>query len=256
MADEEKLETTPSTDEETVTLTKDELDAMLARAREEAVAKVTGIPLDDGSMDQESIEDEPEPLDDVEVVEEQTKPPKKKNKVLRILGPIVAFFMVFVVAYLGYRIYMYTRTIMPKDHIYVCDNPDHKSDFENWVKDDLGVDWVPTYIVVKDGYVIGAFHGDIEKSYFDMVLGTTLSLDMPFAELPDYEITSLTGKTAPVNKIFGDGTYIIEYHWIDCPDCIHQDENYTDDIYEYYSTEMFYRYYVKSDLDKVKDKYR
>lgn len=252
MVDEEKLATSTTSDE-TVTLTKDELDAMLARAREEAVAEITGEPIDDNN----SIEEESELLDaEVEVVDEPTKPPKKKNKVLKILGPIIAFFMVFVVAYFGLMIYMHARTIMPKDHVYVCDNPEHRSDFENWIKDDLGVDWVPSYIVVKDGTVIGAFNGDIEKSYFDMILGTTLSLDTPYIDLPDFEITNLKGERAPVNEIFGEGTYIIEYHWIDCPDCIHQDENYTDDIYKYYSTEMFYRYYVKSDLEKVREKYR
>lgn len=242
--------------EELLTLTKDELDAMLSRAREEAIAEHTKS-------------DAEEPTSDTELnIESAEDAPKKKFKLLKKFGPLIAFCLIILIGLAGLKIYRQSRTIMPRDHVYVCDNPSHDSDFDAWLKQSIGRKyddgemhlWVPTYAIINDGYVIAAFEGDIEEIEFSdkltMAYAFTANMQLDELKLPDYEISNLKGERERVSTLFGEGTYILELHWIDCPDCIHQDENYTDSIYEKYTTKNIYRYYIKSDFDKVDAKYQ
>lgn len=172
----------------------------------------------------------------------------------RFLLLIMAIILFISAAYMIFRA---KQAEMPLDHVYVCDNPSYLSDFDNWIKEDLQVTWVPSYIVIKDGYVIGAFDGDICERDFSDLLGTYLSMDLPLTEVTNLEIENLEGERKPANEIFGTkGTYILEVVWIDCHDCQHQDENYTDDIYYEYSTKNIYRYYLRSEKEKVLEKYQ
>lgn len=234
--------TEDNSSEESVTLTKAELDEMLEKARQEGQASVEVMPTE-------------------ESVEEFTEEPvKKKKSWLRRLGPIIVFIAIILLGYFGFKIYRHTRTIMPTDHVYVCDNPEHLSDFETWIREDVGVTWVPTYLIINNGYVVAAFEGDIEEieftDKFAMANAYTANMQVDYLKVPDYEITNLDGERKPASEIFSDGMYILEYHWIDCKDCEHQDENYTKSIYEKYTTDKIYRYYVKSDHDKVAEKYK
>lgn len=236
--------TEDNSSEESVTLTKAELDEMLEKARQEGQASV-----------------EVRPTKETESVEEFTEEPiKKKKSWLRRLGPIIVFIAIILLGYFGFKIYRHTRTIMPTDHVYVCDNPEHLSDFETWIREDVGVTWVPTYLIINNGYVIAAFEGDIEEieftDKFAMANAYTANMQVDYLKVPDYEITNLDGERRPASEIFSDGMYILEYHWIDCKDCEHQDKNYTKSIYEKYTTDKIYRYYVKSDHDKVAEKYK
>lgn len=240
--------TEDNSSEESVTLTKAELDEMLEKARQEGQASVAVI------STEESIE-ETVPIE--ELTEEHVK---KKKSWLRRLGPIIVFIAIILLGYFGFKIYRHTRTIMPTDHVYVCDNPEHLSDFETWIREDVGVTWVPTYLIINNGYVVAAFEGDIEEieftDKFAMANAYTANMQVDYLKVPDYEITNLDGERKPASEIFSDGMYILEYHWIDCKDCEHQDENYTKSIYEKYTTDKIYRYYVKSDHDKVAEKYK
>lgn len=240
--------TEDNSSEESVTLTKAELDEMLEKARQEGQASVEVIPTEESINETESVE---------ELTEE---PVKKKKSWLRRLGPIIVFIAIILLGYFGFKIYRHTRTIMPTDHVYVCDNPEHLSDFETWIREDVGVTWVPTYLIINNGYVVAAFEGDIEEieftDKFAMANAYTANMQVDYLKVPDYEITNLDGERKPASEIFSDGMYILEYHWIDCKDCEHQDENYTKSIYEKYTTDKIYRYYVKSDYDKVAEKYK
>lgn len=154
----------------------------------------------------------------------------------------------------GYFIYRHVKAKMPLSHVYVCDNPTNYSDFDNWVKS--LTNWVPSYIIIKDGYVINVFEGGIDEDEFTDKLGSSVSNNTQIAELPNYSITNLEGARQSIQEIFKEGTYVLELHWIDCKDCIYQDENFTDKIYYKFGTDIFYRYYIKSEHNKVVEKYK
>lgn len=244
--EETKVETTDTEEvtksvEESVTLTKAELEAMLENARQEGQANI-------------------EETEEIEDYTDEEQPNHKKSLWFHILGPIIVFMAIILLGYFGFKIYRHTQTIMPTDHVYVCDNPEHLSDFETWIREDVGVTWVPTYIIINNGYVIAAFEGNIEEieftDKFAMANAYIANMQLEYLKVPDYEISNLDGERKPASEVFSDGMYILEYHWIDCKDCEHQDENYTEGIYEKYTTSQIYRYYVRSDHDKVAEKYK
>lgn len=151
--------------------------------------------------------------------------------------------------------YKYKYSELPKSHVYVCDNPRHKSDFDNWLKD-IGLDWVPSYIIIKDGKVLDIIRGGISEKTFTDNLEVTLNNNMFIDELPEYSIENLNGNRESVHDLFSQGIYILEIHWIDCPDCIYQDTHYTAEIYNKYTTRYIYRYYINSEKSDVLNKYK
>lgn len=184
------------------------------------------------------------------------KPSVFKNKML----PIMIIVLVIVgVGFLFNTIksnYIHKKITMPTSHVYVCDNPNHKSDFDNWLHDEVEVDWVPEYVIIRNGTVIGKFPGDIDEDEFSSKLSLCAAYNIPLAELPNYSISNINGDRKSLKELFGDNKiYVLEIHWIDCKDCKEQDEKYTDSIYSKHTTDNIYRYYVKSDINKVKEKY-
>ena len=141
-------------------------------------------------------------------------------------------------------------------HVLVCDNPMHDSEFDTWLKENIGLSWVPTYVIVNDNKVIGMIKGGIPEESFTGQLGSYLVYNQAIAELPNISVTNLAGERKPVSDYFGQGMYILEISWIDCHDCIEQDEKYTTDVYKKYGTDIIYRYYIKSELGKVEEKYK
>lgn len=187
-----------------------------------------------------------------------TKHSKLKEVIYSLRFPVI-FLLIFGILCGVYSIlketYLKKRAEMPTSHVYVCDNPEHKSDFDNWLKDEVGLDWVPSYVIIKDGKVVGSFNGDVDESTFSTQMATCTAYNLEVTTLPSYEITNLDGERKAVNQIFSNGTYVLEVAWVDCPDCIHQDENYTGTIYNKYGTSKFYRYYVRSGVEPVREKY-
>lgn len=199
-------------------------------------------------------EDTEETTDDEITVEDTTG--KKKSKKLKtflcILIPLIIATILGITAYVVFKKVQHEHSIMPKSHIYVCDNPKVFSDFDKWIREDLKITWTPTYMIVKDGYVVGAFAGAIPADKFTENLAYSVAYDIKFQQLPDLEISNLEGERKPISEILGQpGTNILEIVWVDCEDCIYQDEMYTDDVYEMYTTDRIYRYYIKSDKAKV-----
>lgn len=147
------------------------------------------------------------------------------------------------------------RTTIDNSHIFVCDNPNHHSDFDNWLLKECNVKSVPTYLVIKNNYVIGIFPGNISESEFTNYLGTCLINDINYYSLPDYMITNLNKKSYTLSNISKEDYYILEISWIDCDDCKNQDKYYTNKIYYKYTTNQIYRYYINSEFNKVYNKY-
>ncbi len=179
---------------------------------------------------------------------------KSKVKYLIISLIVVVFIGLTVLAN-----YMYTnaRKIMPISHVYVCDNPTEDSEFDVWMKNELGLNWVPTYLIIRNDYVIGTIKGGIPESQFTSELGTILINNWQIAELPDIEISNVNGERQVLADVLpnNDSFYILEISWVDCLDCIFQDENFTEDVYLKYGTNIIYRYYIHSTQEEVLAKY-
>ena len=175
----------------------------------------------------------------------------KKGYALRIIIIAICIGIASIIALICS--YKSKPVELDNSHIYVCDNPEYLSDFDTWIKEDLGVSWVPSYIIVKDGFVIGAFDGCIDTETFDDKLGTVLAMNLQFEEVPNLEISNIEDNRVNANELFRAGTYIIEVHLYGCKDCEYQDEHYTKDIYKKYGTQLFYRYYIKSAVSDVQE---
>lgn len=172
---------------------------------------------------------------------------------------IILFSLLFVCVsiFVMFQVTSKIRKTMPTSHIFVCDNPSNDSEFDTWMKQELGLNWVPTYLIVKDDIVIGSIRGGVGETQFTSELGTILIQNWQLAELPDLAISNIDGQRDSLKNILPNDNnfYIIEISWVTCPDCIFQDENFTDDIYYKYGTDRIYRYYIHSTEAEVLEKY-
>lgn len=177
-----------------------------------------------------------------------------KNNKKKYIAMSIVIASIVVLFGLGFLIMYKIRTTIPESHIYVCDDKEVKSEFDLWIKDEQKIDWVPTFIIIKDKVIAGHIRGTIGEEEFSSELGTCL-LFPAGAPLPDYKITNLLGRSESLKDIVvDDSLYIIEISRVDCPDCIEQDK-LNKAILSRYSSSKFYIYYAHSDKQDVIDYY-
>ena len=188
-------------------------------------------------------------------MEVKSKKQFKLNKKKYII--LISALLICVFVYVGSCALQKLPVNLAQDHIYVCDNPSNDSDFDTWMKENLGLNWVPTYLIVKDDVVIGSIRGGVGETQFTSELGTVLIQNWQLAELPDIPVSDITGNRDSFKNILPNDSnfYIIEISWVTCKDCIFQDENFTQEIYKKYGVNRFYRYYIHSTQEEVLDKY-
>ena len=175
---------------------------------------------------------------------------KKKLKFI-----ILTIFIIASILAILFSLYI-KRVDMPTSHVFVCDNPKHHSDFDNWLSYDLKIDWVPNYIIINNSKVIGAIKGDISEKEFTYKVNNLLSFNYEYSDLPDFKINNLNSEYKTLKDIMNNsGFYILEISWLGCKDCEHQDKYYTKSIYAKYSTNSIYRYYINSEYNDVKKLY-
>ena len=176
---------------------------------------------------------------------------KKKIRKLLFLIVIASFVGAIFCSIFLYRYKI--RTTMNNSQIFVCDNPTHHSDFDKWILNDCDVDWVPSYIIIKNDKVIGTIDGNIPEREFTDLLGTIVINDFQLCDLPEFEITNLEGNSYTLQELTPnkESFYILEVSWATCEDCKQQDKLYTKDIYFKYSTNNFIRYYINSEQNEV-----
>ena len=176
-----------------------------------------------------------------------------KNKPSKKTIIIISILLILLVIAGVYDLIQYNnRKTMSDSHIFVCDNPENYSDFDNWVINTVGVDKVPSYIIIYNNNVIGVINGNIPEKTFTDELGTILATGNVICELPDYSISNIVNDTKTLKDISNQHKMVIlEISWLTCKDCIEQDNNFTEAIYSKYSTEQIYRYYLKSKKDEV-----
>lgn len=203
-----------------------------------------------------------ENVKDIDIVEENMSEEfnnedlfNNTNKRTQIIKVIV-ISLIICILFSSFYLYMYhKRVTMQKSHIYVCDDAENYSDFDLWIKEHINE--VPSFIIIKDKKIVGTILGETNEKDFTSQLGTILI--NPITEgndLVDYKITNLENESKSLNEICNtNDLYIIEISWIDCPDCVRQDKNNTISIYRKYSTKNIYRYYIKTEKEKLFEKY-
>ena len=72
------------------------------------------------------------------------------TKKLKICIAIAAILVFVGLVFIANRFYIKSRTTMDYSHIFVCDNPENDSEFDTWMKEELGLNWVPTYLIVRN----------------------------------------------------------------------------------------------------------
>ena len=173
------------------------------------------------------------------------------------ISKILVFFVVtcitvFIFAVPVILIHRY-KTMIPRENVFV-DIDDEESDaFVNYIKNDLQIDWVPTFIVVQDGKYIGTIKGQVDTEDFDAQFSKVLSFPNE-QEMPDFTLTNINDEKVKLSDITNRDICFIELAWVKCPDCIEQDD-YNIHIFDDYGSHKFYIFYFNSDVDEVKAKY-
>jgi hypothetical protein len=142
---------------------------------------------------------------------------------------------------------------LPYKNIFVSDKEKELSDFDNWLCDEVGVDWTPSYIILQGHDVLGIIKGT-DFNTFKKELNKLNKLDVSISnDLLYNPFFDTTHKFSDILK--NDELNIIELHMIGCKDCEELDNNgITNDIRRNVNA-SFYRYYIRSTVADVLDKY-
>lgn len=212
-------------------------------------------------MDDENIKDIDEVVEETTDSIEETKSEVitdvealgyKQSK--RLLFTIIFCIVLFSIMSGTYLFIRHKKMTLHKSNIFVCDNSKEYSQFDDWIMEDLGVDWVPTFLVFRDGKYVGMIRGTINVYDFKSELGTALIYSKN-TEVPDYYITNIKNETKSVKELVaGKDLCFIEVSWLDCPDCVDQ-EKLNPEIYAKYDAANFYIYYIKSTMEDVSNHY-
>lgn len=169
---------------------------------------------------------------------------------------ILTIICVALLSALVYDLIKYNqKTRLEPSHIFVCDNANTYSAFDNWLLDVVGVDKVPTYILIYNQKIIGLIDGNVSENHFSERVGTLLAIGEEKFDLVDYKITNLQNQNLSLKDIANNQNLIIlEISWATCDDCIEQDKYFTKDIYLKYGADKFFRYYIKSTRAEVLNK--
>ena len=73
-------------------------------------------------------------LDEDETINTKQKPMSHTIKTLRKLRPLLIIVAILCFIKVGLVIVNYNATKMPLDHVFVCDNPKHDSEFDIWIR--------------------------------------------------------------------------------------------------------------------------
>lgn len=177
----------------------------------------------------------------------------KTNKKICIIGIVAILITIIAGLCVKFILSNNSNITLPTNHIYVSDNPNHKSDFDKWLTQDLKIDWVPSYVIINNKKVIGVINGNIPINDLDEKIQNCLAINYEYCDLTDLEISNINDERKSFNDIIPDNNfYILEISWYGCEDCEYQDAHYTNSVYSKYSTDIIYRYYINSNITDVK----
>lgn len=167
-----------------------------------------------------------------------------------------------------------------------------KSEFDIWLTDNLGVKWVPCYVIVDGHEIIGIIDGGFGlqsfKEQFDEIMQKhEVIMDIRAVENTLVYLPLIDGMTDLADMLNDDRLNIIEVHKLECQDCKIADGipgeytiytefnddgtpvldsetklvidgkqlNETSQIRHAVKNATFYRYYIRSSAQSIVDRY-
>lgn len=216
---------------------------------------------DDSENNLDESEDKSEDKSNEEIVDEDSNEDSsddiendKHNSKKKWINIALVFLVILTIAFTAYNIIRHKRMTLSTSHIYVGEK-NNDSEFDKWITDEVKVDWVPTFLVIKDNKILGFIRGPRNSREFKSDLGTVLinNIGIDVADLP---ITNLDGETKSFADIVANNDLtFVEIARIDCLDCEEQ-LKFNPQIYLRYNSSNFYIYYIHSDKQEVMNKHK
>nr|WP_072514217.1 hypothetical protein [Ndongobacter massiliensis] len=149
-------------------------------------------------------------------------------------------------------------------NIYMTTAETEFSAFDNFLMDDVGIQEVPSYLVCKDGKILGQILGNIPIEDFQDQL-TKIVVEEKEIKCTDSDSDIYNPFSKEVLSFYDllkdKDLVLVEVHMFDCKDCKQADDkeenelSYTETIRHLVKT-TFYRYYIKSEIKDIVEKYR
>lgn len=150
----------------------------------------------------------------------------------------VIVILLVLLIFVSFRSYNY----FSHRNVIGCSNSHVSTSFEKWCDKELNADYVPVYIIIKNGRVTNLQTG-ITTSFDFKKLRRTDRLDKPVLK---EKIQDLNGK-----KYSLDEFDVIEVVMLDCPACKEQQKKYSSEIHSKNHLK-FLTFYVFSTSKEVK----
>lgn len=195
-------------------------------------------------------------------------------------------FLLLSIVFCSSCIKIKNSTNLTFDEIFVSVTEKELSDFDNWLTKEVGLDWVPSYLVLDGHNVLGIIKGGLSASETKEKLVELKNnpMNILMCDLDIYNPFSKTTTTF-IQTLPETGLNIIEVHMIGCKDCeevdgipgeyrhpkLDENGEFIDGEYETIiitgnelcSTDEirqaidanFYRYYVRSTNEDIIEKY-
>jgi len=129
------------------------------------------------------------------------------------------FLILIVVLLCSSCVYKYSTELSPDD-IFVSTTQKELSDFDDWLIEGIGVNWVPSYLVLDGHYVLGVIKGGLSvretKEQLAELKNKPIANSMCYFDI----YNPFSKSTTKFVEILPEtGLNIIEIHMIGCKDC-------------------------------------
>jgi hypothetical protein len=196
-----------------------------------------------------------------------------KKKVLILLGALI--FLAALVTILKYTLATPKLAELEENHLLVSTSGKQYSEFDHFLLDEVGLNWVPSYLVIENKQIIGVIRGGLSSIDTKDALNTLLMANNRI-DLPEHTTVFVVDKDNifELKDLLTDKLTLVEVHMHGCKDC-----DFVDGVPGEYQVEVdgevqtvqikpnvlsstelirftvdadFFRYYIKTELDDIK----